>query len=110
MALIEELRQAVVDGQPKAAVEKTTQGLAEGVPASRLLQDGLIAAMRQVGELYDQGEYYVPEMLVAAHAMKESLAVLKPRPRRRRRPARRRRLRSARSRATSTTSARTSSR
>ena len=34
--------------------------------------------MRQVGELYDQGEYYVPEMLVAANAMKEALAVLKP--------------------------------
>jgi 5-methyltetrahydrofolate--homocysteine methyltransferase len=34
--------------------------------------------MRRVGELYDQGEYYVPEMLVAAHAMKESLAVLEP--------------------------------
>jgi 5-methyltetrahydrofolate--homocysteine methyltransferase len=78
MALIDELRQAVVDGQPKAAVEKMTEGLAAGIPASALLQEGLIAAMRQVGELYDQGEYYVPEMLVAAHAMKESLAILKP--------------------------------
>jgi 5-methyltetrahydrofolate--homocysteine methyltransferase len=68
----------VVDGRPKQAVEKTAEGLSEGVPASALLQEGLIAAMRQVGELYDQGEYYVPEMLVAAHAMKESLAVLKP--------------------------------
>ena len=78
MTLTDELRQAVVDGQPKAAVEKTTQGLAQGVPAVTLLHDGLIAAMRRVGELYDQGEYYVPEMLVAAHAMKESLAVLEP--------------------------------
>src|SRR6185295_10402075 len=43
-----------------------------------LLQEGLIAAMRRVGELYDQGEYYVPEMLVAANAMKAALAVLKP--------------------------------
>lgn len=68
----------MVDGRPKEAVEKTTEGLSEGVSASALLQEGLIAAMRQVGELYDQGEYYVPEMLVAAHAMKESLAVLKP--------------------------------
>lgn len=78
MALTDELRQAVVDGQPKTAVEKTTVGLAEGVPATTLLQDGLIAAMRRVGELYDQGEYYVPEMLVAAHAMKEALEILKP--------------------------------
>jgi 5-methyltetrahydrofolate--homocysteine methyltransferase len=78
MTLTDELRQAVVDGQPKAAVEKTTKGLAQGVPAVTLLHDGLIAAMGRVGELYDQGEYYVPEMLVAAHAMKESLAVLEP--------------------------------
>jgi 5-methyltetrahydrofolate--homocysteine methyltransferase len=78
MTLTDELRQAVVDGQPKAAVEKTTKGLAQGVPAVTLLHDGLIAAMRRVGEVYDQGEYYVPEMLVAAHAMKESLAVLEP--------------------------------
>lgn len=78
MALIEELREAVVDGQAKVAVERVTEALAQGIPASTLLQDGLIAAMREVGELYDQGEYYVPEMLVAAHTMKEALAVLKP--------------------------------
>ena len=78
MALIDELRRAVVDGQAKAAVEKMTEGLAQGMPPSTLLQDGLIAAMREVGDLYDQGEYYVPEMLVAANAMKEALAVLRP--------------------------------
>jgi 5-methyltetrahydrofolate--homocysteine methyltransferase len=78
MTLIEELREAVVEGQARDAVAKVEQGLAEGMPANDLLQDGLIAAMRQVGELYDQGEYYVPEMLVAANAMKEALAVLKP--------------------------------
>ena len=96
MALIDELRQAVVDGQPKAAVEKTTQGLAEGVPASTLLQEGLIAAMRQVGELYDQGEYYVPEMLVAAHAMKRVARRPQAAPRLGRRPRRPRRSRSGR--------------
>ena len=78
MALIDELRRAVVDGQAKAAVERMTEGLAEGMPPSTLLEDGLIAAMREVGELYDQGEYYVPEMLVAANAMKGALAVLRP--------------------------------
>lgn len=78
MALIEELREAVVEGQAKEAVAKVEQGLAEGISANDLLQDGLIAAMRRVGELYDQGEYYVPEMLVAANAMKAALAVLKP--------------------------------
>src|SRR5581483_3578274 len=76
MALLDELREAVIAGQAKAAVAKTTEGLADGVPAGTLLQDGLITAMRQVGELYEQGEFYVPEMLIAAHAMTEALAVL----------------------------------
>ena len=78
MSLQDELREAVADGQAKVAVVKVTQGLAEGVPAGTLLREGLIAAMAQVGELYEQGEIYVPEMLVAAYAMTAALAVLKP--------------------------------
>jgi 5-methyltetrahydrofolate--homocysteine methyltransferase len=78
MPLVDELREAVVIGQAPTAAAKAREGLAEGIPAATLLQDGLIAAMTRVGELYDEGEYYVPEMLVAAHAMKETLAVLKP--------------------------------
>ena len=78
MTLVEELRDAVVNGQPKVAVAKVTEGLEQGIPAGTLLQEGLITAMARVGELYEQGDYYVPEMLVAAHSMTEALAVLKP--------------------------------
>ncbi len=79
MTVLEELRQAVVDGQAKLAVAKVTQGLEEGIPAETLLQDGLIAAMREVGQLFEDGEIFVPEMLVAARAMNATVAVLKPR-------------------------------
>jgi 5-methyltetrahydrofolate--homocysteine methyltransferase len=78
MSLLDELRAAVVDGQPKEAVAKVTRGLEEGIPAGTLLKDGLIAAMTEVGRLFEEGEYYVPEMLVAAHTMKGALAVLRP--------------------------------
>jgi 5-methyltetrahydrofolate--homocysteine methyltransferase len=78
MALLEELREAVIAGRAPVAVEKTRQGLDEGMPAGTLLQEGLIAAMTTVGRLYEEGEYYVPEMLVAAHAMTQALDVLKP--------------------------------
>ena len=78
MSLLEELREAVAEGQAKAAVAKVAQGLAEGIPAGTLLHDGLIAAMAHVGQLYEQGEIYVPEMLVAARAMTDALALLKP--------------------------------
>jgi len=78
MTVTDELRQAVVDGQLKPAVAKVEQGLAEGMEAGRLLTEGLIAAMAQVGQLYEEGEIFVPEMLVAARAMTAALGVLKP--------------------------------
>ena len=54
MTVLEELRQAVVDGQAKLAVTKVTQGLEQGIPAEVLLQDGLIAAMKEVGQLFEE--------------------------------------------------------
>ncbi|HEX6932523.1 MAG TPA: corrinoid protein [Streptosporangiaceae bacterium] len=79
MAVLDELREAVIDGQAKLAVAAATQGLEQGIPAEVLLQDGLIAAMREVGRLFEENEIYVPEMLVAARAMNATVAVLKPR-------------------------------
>jgi 5-methyltetrahydrofolate--homocysteine methyltransferase len=79
MAVLDELREAVIDGQAKVAVAKATQGLEQGIPAEVLLRNGLIAAMREVGQLFEEGEIYVPEMLVAARAMNATVAVLKPR-------------------------------
>ena len=48
MPLLDDLRDAVVEGNAKVAVAKTTEGLAEGIPAGTLLQEGLIAAMTRV--------------------------------------------------------------
>ncbi len=79
MTVLDELREAVIDGQAKVAVAKATQGLEQGIPAEVLLHDGLIAAMKEVGQLFEEGEIYVPEMLVAARAMNATVAVLKPR-------------------------------
>jgi 5-methyltetrahydrofolate--homocysteine methyltransferase len=78
MAVLEDLREAVSEGKAKAAVAAVTAGLAEGISAGTLLNDGLIAAMKQVGQLYEEGEIFVPEMLVAARAMSAALGVLKP--------------------------------
>ena len=79
MATLDELREAVVDGQAKVAVAKVTEALAEGTDAGTVLREGLIAGMAQVGKLYEEGEVFVPEMLVAARAMTAALGVLKPR-------------------------------
>jgi len=78
MAVLDELREAIVDGQAKVAVAKATEALAAGTDAGTVLRQGLIAGMAQVGQLYEDGEVFVPEMLVAARAMTAALAVLKP--------------------------------
>ncbi|NLX11283.1 MAG: cobalamin-binding protein [Chloroflexi bacterium] len=77
--LIAEIREAVINGQAKVVATKVEQALNEGVPADRILHDALIDGMREVGELFEQGEFFVPEMLIAARAMKGALEILKPR-------------------------------
>lgn len=76
--VIKQLWDAVVEGEATDAVDAATRGLAEGIGADQLLQDGLMDAMREVGRQFEVNEIYVPEMLVCAHAMKAALAVLQP--------------------------------
>ncbi len=52
--------------------------LAAGIAPETILKDGLIAAMGEVGRLFEENEYFVPEMLVSARAMQGGLALLKP--------------------------------
>ena len=58
--------------------ENVQAALDAGVPPGDILQNGLIAAMGEVGRLFEEGEYFVPEMLIAARAMKAGLAILQP--------------------------------
>ena len=73
------LRQAVLDGDAVAAAGLAAEGLAAGVPPLALLDEGLISAMGEAGRLFEAGEFFVPELLVSARAMKAAMAVLEPR-------------------------------
>jgi len=78
MSLIEEIRQTVIEGQAKQVVPQVEQALAEGASPETILHEGMISAMQEVGRLFEEGEYFVPEMLIAARAMKAALAILQP--------------------------------
>jgi len=78
MALLDEIRQAVIDGQAKVVVPKVEQALSEGIAPDKILHEGLISAMAEVGRMFEEGEYFVPEMLIAARAMAAALGLLKP--------------------------------
>lgn len=76
--ILQAIYQAVVKGDRQAVAEQVSLALREGLEAQAILNQGLVAAMAEVGNLFEQGEYYVPEMLVAARAMQTGLAILKP--------------------------------
>ena len=76
--VINEIYRGILDGQQAVVQEKVKVALLSGVPVKSILDEGMIAAMSEVGRLFEQGKYYIPEMLVSARAMKAGLALLKP--------------------------------
>lgn len=76
---IEEIYQNVVDGKNVEVEKGVSDALEQGIDADEILKKGLIAAMSEVGRRFEEGEYYVPEMLISARAMKAGLAIIKPR-------------------------------
>jgi 5-methyltetrahydrofolate--homocysteine methyltransferase len=78
MADLQALANAVINGSHLKAVELTKQALAEKVPPEQILQQGLVAGMDVVGQKFKCNEFYVPEVLIAARAMKMAMEVLQP--------------------------------
>ncbi len=78
MSSLENIYNAVLEGDAKGAQAGVQAALDAGTPAETILKDGLIAAMTEVGRLFEENEYFVPEMLVSARAMQSGLALLKP--------------------------------
>jgi 5-methyltetrahydrofolate--homocysteine methyltransferase len=77
--VIKEIYDSILNGQQKVSSAKVQEALDQGINPAAILNDGMVAAMAEVGRLFEEGEYYVPEMLIAARAMQSGLAVLKPR-------------------------------
>ncbi len=75
---LKQLYTAVLDGNANAARTITEKALAEGVDPQRLVSDYMIPAMDEAGRRFECNEYFVPELLVAARAMKASLELIRP--------------------------------
>lgn len=78
MSIINEISASLQKGKAKAVKELVEQALAEGISASQILNDGLIDGMNIIGEKFKNNEVYVPEVLVAARAMKTGTDIIKP--------------------------------
>lgn len=76
--LIHEIHTSIMDGDAAVTEAKVQAALDEGIAAPLILNEGMIGAMSEVGRLFEEGEYFVPEMLIAARAMQTGLALLRP--------------------------------
>ncbi len=72
------LRQAVFTGDAPAALAAAREALAAGVNPVSIVSDGISPAMGDVGRLFEEGEYFVPDLLMAARATKEIFTILRP--------------------------------
>ncbi len=78
MEQLKALNEAIVKGDRAEARRLTEALLAEGCAPQRIVEEGLVPGMATIGERFKCNEVFVPEMLIAARAMKESMALLEP--------------------------------
>ena len=78
MADLQGMADAIIKGDQNTSVEITKAALAEGVAAKSVLHDGLIAGMNVIGARFKKNEVYIPEVLIAARAMKSAMEILEP--------------------------------
>jgi len=78
MADLQKLYDAVLSGDQKTAIAVTNEALADGANALDLITNYMVPAMDEVGRLFECEDYFVPELLLSARAMKGSLEILRP--------------------------------
>ncbi len=78
MADLRALAEAVINGKKDEAERLTKEALEQGVAPGEIINEGLVAGMSVVGEKFKNNEFYVPEVLIAARAMKSAMALVKP--------------------------------
>ena len=78
MADLNALSEAIIKGNQNLALEITKAAIGEGMVAEQILNQGLIAGMDVIGGRFKRNEVYIPEVLIAARAMKTAMEVLEP--------------------------------
>jgi 5-methyltetrahydrofolate--homocysteine methyltransferase len=78
-ALIEKIKAAVKDGDDEAVKQLVTEALAEKLAPRTILEQAMMPAMQEIGEMFSRNEAFIPELLVAAEAMDAGVNILKTR-------------------------------
>jgi len=78
MDIKEEIKQKVIDGDIPGTTEAVKKALESEIPAAEILLDALVPGIQEVGRLFEAEEYFLTEMMMAAEAMKQGVAVIQP--------------------------------
>lgn len=76
--MLDIIYQNVIQGNAPETAQGVQRAIDAGLEPGEILNQGMIAAMAEVGRQFEAGDMFVPEMLIAARAMKEGLAILQP--------------------------------
>jgi len=79
MSILESLQENLINGKAEQVKNDTRKALEENLTPREILNNGLLKAMEEVGRRFKNNEFYVPEVLIAARAMKSGMEILKPR-------------------------------
>ncbi|MFQ5921369.1 MAG: cobalamin-dependent protein [Anaerolineales bacterium] len=76
--LYQKLSQSVIDGEKETAISLAEQALEQGVDPLSCINEGLTVGIQKVGQLFNDGEYFLPQLIIGAEAMKGAMAILEP--------------------------------
>ncbi|RCK76078.1 MAG: 5-methyltetrahydrofolate--homocysteine methyltransferase [Anaerolineae bacterium] len=76
--IFSKLTNSLVDGDPDATFEATKEALAAGIEPMAIIKEGLIPGMNIVGEKFSSGEYFLPDLIIAADGMQKAMTLLEP--------------------------------
>jgi len=79
MADLKAIAENLINGKAPAVEEGVRQAMDDGTPVREILHEGLIAGMNVVGQKFKNNEFYIPEVLIAARAMKSGMELIRPR-------------------------------
>jgi len=77
-ALLAAMHEAVLNGDEAAGERLAREALEQGVPPLEAIEGGYVPGIRKAGELWEEGEYFLPELVTSAQAMKAGMAILQP--------------------------------
>jgi len=76
--LLNQISQSLVDGDPDATFSLTGQALSAGLEPLMIIREGLMPGMNIVGDFFAKGDYFLPDLIIAAEGMKRAMELLEP--------------------------------